>query len=332
MNIFITGATGYIGRYLVKRLVSKGHYVSALVRKNSNIRFLKRNGVNLIFGDLLDRNSLRKIPDDIDIVFHLAGEVYPKVSENYFRINVLGTSNILKECTKRRIKRFIYLSTTAVFGPFNDKKVPLTELSDCKPLAYYARTKLKGEKIVRYYYENERINVTIIRISVIYGPGLYPFSLGSIVNYLINKPVYAIIGRGFNSLPLCHVCNAVQGLMLAMENKNSDGQTFIISDGRNYTQREACEVLSAQYPKKQIRLYVPKFIFKLFFVPALYLYTKIRKYRVIVNFAIVDEFTGQWPLSIRKAESLLGYHPEFNFCLATIGHMKRFKFESEELK
>lgn len=80
MKTLVTGASGFIGKHLVKTLVEQGRDVRCLVRKGSHIRYLEDLGIELFYGDLLKRGSLKNIAKDVSIVYHLAGEIYSNLS------------------------------------------------------------------------------------------------------------------------------------------------------------------------------------------------------------------------------------------------------------
>ncbi len=85
MKTLVTGATGFIGKHLVGTLVEQGRDVRCLVRKTSNTQYLDDLGVELYYGDLLDKDSLKDIVKDVNIVYHLAGEIYSNRSRDFYR-------------------------------------------------------------------------------------------------------------------------------------------------------------------------------------------------------------------------------------------------------
>ena len=116
MNILITGATGFIGRHLAS-VLSKTYSVRCLVRKSSDITPLRDLNVDITYGDLLVRKSLGPALDGIDLVYHLAGEVYARRKQDYYNGNVLATHNLLEACEEKGTKRIIFLSSIGVYKP-----------------------------------------------------------------------------------------------------------------------------------------------------------------------------------------------------------------------
>jgi dihydroflavonol-4-reductase len=136
MNAFVTGASGFIGTHLLKRLVKDGHTVYSLVRTTSHVEELKNVNTKLVYGDVRDQESLEQIfqqHQDIDTVFHLASVLTPiSVSDDlYWDINYLGTQNLLEVCRNSPLKAFIYCSSVGVIGPLPE--IPATERSRCAP-------------------------------------------------------------------------------------------------------------------------------------------------------------------------------------------------------
>jgi nucleoside-diphosphate-sugar epimerase len=231
MNILITGATGFIGRHLTGALF-KTHSIRCLVRKKSDISVLKNFNIEIIYGDLLVKESLRHALDGIDLVYHLAGEVYSKKKNDYYRGNVLATNNLLEACKTKGIKRLVYMSSVGVYKPAEGKKL-LTERSDCEPVTFYGKTKLHAEKLVK----KSNIPSIIIRAPVVYGPTQPPV-LNKFFTDALNKRKAYIIGDGNNFRSLCFVDNLVEGLKLLGDKPYLDGNTYILSDNSPYTFNE----------------------------------------------------------------------------------------------
>ena len=138
--VLVTGAAGRVGRHLVPVLLRGKDEVRALVKE----RMVKDENVEVFYGDLLNKESLKKAVDGVDIIFHLAAVVdYTAPKEMMFKVNVVGTKNLL-EVSKG--KKFIYLSSTAVMGN-KFQELPLNEETPCNPSNFYGKTKLEAEKL-----------------------------------------------------------------------------------------------------------------------------------------------------------------------------------------
>ena len=250
MNILITGATGFIGRHLASAL-SKTYSVRCLVRKSSDITPLRDLNVDITYGDLLVKDSLLPVLDGIDLVYHLAGEVYSKRGADYYNGNVLGTNNLLEICKGRNLKKIIYLSSIAVYKPVMDKTL-LTEDSECGPITLYGKTKLDAEKLVR----GSDIPFVIIRAPVVYGPYQPPIINKFFLNAVRKKKVY-IIGDGENFRSLCFVKNLIDGLLLLINESEAKGKTYVLSDDTPYTFNQVTTVISKVIDLKIRSVYLP---------------------------------------------------------------------------
>lgn len=231
MNILVTGATGFIGRHLTAAL-SKIYPVRCLVRKTSDISGLRKFEVEITYGDLLAKGSLLPALDGIDIVYHLAGEVYSRHRDDYYKGNVLCTQNLLEACKEKGTKRIIYLSSIAVYKPAS-KQTLLTEESECGPITFYGKTKLGAEDLIKKH----KIPWVIVRAPVIYGPGQPAVVNRFFVNALIKKKLY-MIGDGDNLRSLCFIQNIIEGLLILAERQNISHKIYILSDSSPYTFNE----------------------------------------------------------------------------------------------
>lgn len=309
MKILVTGATGFIGKHLVKALVDKGREVRCLVRKTSDTKYLKRLGAELVYGDLLDRKSLSNALKDIDIIHHLASEVYSKKASNFYITNVLGTKNLLAACANTKIKKFIYLSSIAVNGFPNSQSALINEKSPCHPFTPYGKSKLEAEKLIVNHFYKYGGAVIIIRAPVVYGPG-QPHILTNFFNKIYKGKTIYIVGNGNNLRSLCYVDNLIQGILLAENKVNLGNAVYVISDKKVYTFNEILEIIAEAAKVNIQKFYLPFFIadvskyisdtlIKVFKVYSLELYSIL-----IMNIDLGCD--------ISKAEKELGYKPSIN--------------------
>jgi nucleoside-diphosphate-sugar epimerase len=206
--------------------------VRCLVRKSSDTSVLSDSNTEIIYGDLLDRNSLGPALDGIDLVYHLAGEVYSRRKGDYYKGNVLATQNLLEACERKGTDRIIFLSSIGVYKPAT-KKTLLTEESECGPITFYGKTKLGAEDLIKKH----KIPWVIVRAPVIYGPGQPAVLNRFFVDALIKKKLY-LIGDGDNLRSLCFIQNIIEGLLILAERQNISHKTYILSDNSPYTFNE----------------------------------------------------------------------------------------------
>jgi len=246
MNILITGATGFIGRHLAGAL-SKTFSVRCLVRKNSDITPLRGLNIDLVYGDLLDKDSIFPALDGIGLVYHLAGEVYSRRKQDYYKGNVLATQNLLEACKKKDTERIIYLSTVGVYKPVTTRTL-LTEESECEPITIYGKTKLEAEQLIK----KQSISWVIVRAPVIYGP-YQEGTLNRFFRDAIDKRKMYLLGNGDNLRSLCFIDNLVEGLKLLADKPHLGGKTYILSDSSPYTFNDILTTAS-KVIKSEIRI------------------------------------------------------------------------------
>ena len=253
MNILITGATGFIGRHLTGAL-SKTHSIRCLVRKTSDISGLRNFTVEMAYGDLLLKDSLEPALDGIDLIYHLAGEVYSRHKSDYYKGNVLATRNLLEACKEKGLKRIIFLSSIGVYKPVTTKTL-LTEESECEPITFYGKTKLHAEQLIKRH----NVPWVIVRAPVVYGPSQPPVLNKFFLDVLKKKKTY-IIGDGNNLRSLCFVDNLVEGLILLANKADADGKTYILSDISPYTFNEIIKIGSKVIQQKVNLVHFPNFL------------------------------------------------------------------------
>ncbi|HEB61758.1 MAG TPA: NAD-dependent epimerase/dehydratase family protein, partial [Bacteroidetes bacterium] len=158
-NILVTGANGFIGSNLVKRLVENGNTVTSMVRKTSDLSFLEGIDTQIIYGDINDTGSLEKAVQGIDKVYHVAGLAADWGPYEIFdKINLQGTKNIANIAYKNNVKKLIYISTVAFHG-FG--KTNMTEESGVsKNLIPYSKTKYLAEKWLWEFSDETGMPVT----------------------------------------------------------------------------------------------------------------------------------------------------------------------------
>ena len=253
MNILITGATGFIGRHLTAAL-SKTHFVRCLVRKSSDTSVLSDSNTEIICGDLLDRNSLGPALGEIDLVYHLAGEVYSRRKVDYYKGNVVATQNLLEACKEKAIRKIIFLSSTGVYKPSVTRN-PVSEESECGPVSIYGKTKLEAEGLIK------RSNVpwVIVRAALIYGPHQKSV-LNRFFHDAITKGKIYILGNGDYLRSFCFVDDLVEGLLLLANRQDVAGETYILSGNVPYTYNEVVEIASKAVQRKIRMVRLPGFL------------------------------------------------------------------------
>lgn len=171
MRVLVTGATGFLGADLVRRLRMDGMQVRILARTPSRAEALRALGVDVVVGDIADRQAVRAALPGVTVVYHLAGRLFsPGVPEaEYYRTHVEGTRTLLACCAEQpALARFVHCSTTGVLGVTDD--APAGEDAPFAPTNAYERTKAEAELSVRAA-QRAHFPTVIVRPGLVYGPG-----------------------------------------------------------------------------------------------------------------------------------------------------------------
>ena len=258
MRALVSGSSGFIGSHLVEALKKRGYAVTCLVRKTSNLRWLNGLDVEFVCGDCTEKETLYKAVKGADYVYHLAGVVRAVDRETYYRVNFMGTKNLLEVCneTNPNIKKFVYLSTQAAVGPVI-KKVTGTffSLQDPQPITDYGKSKLKGERVVNSF--KDRLPVLTIRTTAIYGPrdkDIYTYFK------FLKKGIKPVPGNIEGDINLLYVGDLIEGMILAAENESSSGETYFLADEKSYSWEDASDKAARALGVKAINIRIPRWM------------------------------------------------------------------------
>ncbi len=297
MKILVTGATGFIGKRLVRRLRGKGCDIVCLVRKESRVEGLEEMGVTLAVGEITDPEQVNEIfhNEHPGFVFHCAARVRETKEENIYRINVSGTQNISEACYRYGVNRLIYLSSVAVVT--GNPEIPLVDDLPYKATSVYGRSKIEAEKIV-LDYRRKGLHVAILRPCMVYGED-EPHALDKMFN-LVSRRLIPVPGlkRISDKLHIGYVDNVVYAMELAMEKEGALEGTFFIADKEVITIRKFLEIVSDELNAERPFI-VPGWIVRLGLLlpPLRNRFNRIYKDRVY---------------DITPARDLLGYNPKIS--------------------
>ena len=254
MNILVTGANGFIGSHLVERLLQSEAKVRCLVRRTSDLRWLKGLPVELVYGDCLDKESLSSAVAGMNCVYHLAGATKTRREEDFYSINARGTENLIRACLDHnpRMGKFVYLSSQAASGPGADRRMKV-ESDPNSPISPYGKSKRISEEVVLNH--RHHIPVTILRPSAVYGPRDLDFLF--LLKLIAKKTKFSVLGVA-QSISMCFVSDLVDSLVKSGRVGKGDGEIFFISDGRHYRMEEISDAFSAAMKTRAFRLRVPK--------------------------------------------------------------------------
>jgi len=311
VRAFVTGATGLVGSHLVEQLVERGDQVRALIRKTSDTEFLRDLGVELVCGDLLDASSLFEASRDAEIVFHCAGLIPIRGTfRALYTTNVRGTENLLKACTANNARRFVYVSSVAVYG-----YRPLLGADESQPLVangWYSASKIEAERIARQYQQDHALETVILRPCAIYG-ARDKLLLPSLLNTSWWRPLPLLDG-GRYIIDFVDAVKLAQALILAAIRKEANGQAYNITDGASITFRDFVAAVSEISGKKLRVINLPSrpAYYGISLLALLARGLGLRNLQVL-NVESVRAIIHHQHFDISKARRELGYEPHSDF-------------------
>ena len=254
IKTIVTGGAGFIGSHLVDKLLELGHEVHVVdnLSAESNDEFYFNDDAYYYDADITWAKFPVTIFKKADYVFHLAAEsrINPTIKNpvRAVEVNTLGTTKMLQLARENNVKRFIYSSTSAVYGL--NCKLPTDENSPIDCLNPYSSSKLGGEEQVKVYSKMFGLDTCIFRYFNVFGErsptkGQYAPVVGLFLKQLKAKKPLNIVGDGEQRRDFVHVSDIVQANILAMQHSTPiNGQVFNIGSGENYSINEIALYIS----------------------------------------------------------------------------------------
>lgn len=243
MKALVTGASGFTGSHVARRLVEGGHRVRVLLRPSSSRDLLGVTPVEEATGDLRDEESLARAVRGVDAIFHLAA-VYreAKLPEATYRdVNVEGTRRLAEAALTEGGVLFVHCSTCGVHGEV--RHPPADESAPYNPGDIYQKTKVEAEQIVFSLHRERGLPAVILRPVGIYGPGDRRFLklFGGVA-----RRRFPMIGPGKVYYHLTHVDDVARGFLMAAERSEARGEAIILAGERYTTVKELVELIARE--------------------------------------------------------------------------------------
>lgn len=307
MRVLVTGATGFIGRKFVARLIENEFDVVAFVRETSNTAGLPES-VTFMEGSLLDKQSLKKAVQGCDAVVHFAAyfDFYPKDVDLLYKVNVEGTKNLMNACIGTSVERFIYCSTTETIGPV--RFPPGDEDTELNPQFDYSKSKIMAEEAIREITKETGLHHIILRPTGVLGEGdLYTaFEAIEAVN---KRELPVLPGDGEKRIMYTHVDDVASGFMEALSSKRALDNTIILCPDEPLTYNEFFAFLGESLGVDPPKLKIPTAIAKIGI--GLLSPIKNRKRTTFLwHMQSVQSMDEERWYSNEKAKSLLGWAPQ----------------------
>ena len=228
----VTGAPGWLCNRLVEIMKERNMIVRCLVLKGMKTEHLQKIGAEIIYGNVLDYDSLLPATKGIDKVIHAVGIIHPKRSKDFYNINTDGTKNMLEASYQNKVEKFLYISSNSTQGYNIDKNNPMTEEGPDRPYTDYGKSKWKAEQIVKKYQESGKLETVILRPCWFYGPNPGEIFVELVRHIRNGRP--PIFGSGENLRTMSYIDNVVEAIIAAINSKKTNGQIYWVGDEKPY--------------------------------------------------------------------------------------------------
>lgn len=242
-RVAVTGASGFLGRHLLARLMRDGIDSVALSRR----AFAVPGAVNVVVGDYLNVQRLASSLQGIDVVFHLAARAHrhdsadASASQIYTAANVETTVAVARACRRAGVGRLVFVSSIGVNGNRTTGR-PFGASDDARPVEMYALSKWLAEQAIAAELVTGATDYAILRPPLIYGPGC-PGNFERLIHW-VAKGVVVPLGGLDAPRTFVYVENLVDALMLAARHPSASRRTFLIADGRDVSVSEIVRTLA----------------------------------------------------------------------------------------
>jgi len=271
MKAVVTGAAGFIGSHLTQRLLHDGWAVLGVdnfdtfydpaVKRRNLAGCMPNRSFRLVEADIRDRAAMEKaIPDDADIIVHLAARagVRPSIAEPvlYMDTNINGTVVLLEIARQRHIPRFVFASSSSVYG--NNKKVPFSEADNVDfPISPYAASKKAGELICHTYHHLYGISINCLRFFTVYGPRQRPdLAIHKFARLIEEGKPVPVYGDGTMMRDFTYIDDILDGVAAAMDRCKSY-EIYNLGESRPVSVNDLIRELEIALGKKAVRTHLP---------------------------------------------------------------------------
>ncbi len=319
MKILITGASGFIGSFIVEEALNRGFETWAAVRKSSSKAFLQDERIHFIELNLSSEAELKQQLKDIqfDYVVHAAGVTKCLHKEDFFRINTEGTKNLVRALLDLQmpLKRFVYISSLSIMGAIREEQ-PYKEIREqdkAMPNTAYGKSKLEAEQwLVSLNKELEKKNekllpYVILRPTGVYGPRERDY-------FMMAKSIQShtdfAVGFKQQDITFVYVTDVVQAVFLAME-KGQTGRCYFLSDGEVYQSSTFSDLIRKELGNPWwIRITAPLWLLRIITFCGEYMGHITGKVTALNNDKYNIMKQRNWRCDINPARQELGYEPQ----------------------
>ena len=228
MKIFITGATGFIGTHLVRKLAKTDHDLYCLVRQGSNASQIQEVGATVITGDVTDKKSLLQGIEGCDWLVNLANiySFWEPKRRLYKEVNVIGTKNVMESAIEKGISKIVHVSIALIYGKPADG--PFTEKSEVGPVRFseYAQTKYEGDLIAWELFDRQGLPLVVVYPGMVIGPENPKYGAQLVRNLVERRmPVSAFANK---TSSMVYVGDVADVIIAALEKDGNLGEKYLV--------------------------------------------------------------------------------------------------------
>ena len=322
-TVLVTGATGFLGKYVVDELVQHGYQVRAFGRNSKVGRSLENSSVSFFQGDLTKADDVLEACKGMDLVVH-AGALSTVWGpwEDFYQANVLGTKYVLEACRQTGIQRLVYISSPSIYAaPKDQLAIKESDAPEENNLNNYIRSKLASEKLFKDYPD---VPIIILRPRGLFGIGDTSI-LPRVIN-LSQKIGIPLIGDGRQLMDMTCVENVALAIRLAIEAPEAKGEVYNITNGEPRAFRDLLEesLTGLDYPIKYRK--IPAFLLSVIATSLEFLYKTLNlKGEPALTRYTYYLLRYSQTLDISKAEKELGYHPKISISEGIEQYVKDYR-------
>ncbi len=336
-HILVTGANGFIGSHLVRRLLElkkKNQWqeeIVCMVRNTSDISSLKGLDVKLVIADLREPETLVEPVKGATYIYHLAGELFSIRGKDFVDSITRGTENLLKAVVQHgggKLKRFVYVSSQAAAGPVDDKTPITEERTPPPPVSWYSKTKWEAEKIAKKYMP--QLPITIVRPSIVVGerdPASHQLYT------MVKMRIHVLVGFKMSYTPIVYVKDVVEGMIAAAMHPDTKGETYFLCNPENYSAQQINKAMAKAMSKRWgLTLPIPIFIFRIIATLRELFYLFFRVTPIPTRDKVREFAKPYWVCTPAKAKKDFGWEAKHSLLEGMKPTSDFFKEEERRLK